>query len=439
MSVASVVPPADHADLSRTFWASSAPPGPATTPLAGDAEVETVIVGAGFSGLSTALHLVEGGQKPLLLEAGVVGCGASGRNNGQVIPTLTRPDPSDMMAAFGPARGRRLAMLVRDAASVTFDIIRRHAIDCAAEQTGWIQPAHSASRVRLSEKRVREWRDLGAPVELLDRKAVSDLLGTDRYFGGWLNPTGGHVNPLALARGLAKAVIGGGGVICERSPARTIQRLGDGRWAVTTPGGKAIARRVVLATNAYSDDLWPGLRREIVPVLSFQMATRPLTDNVRKVLLPGRQAMSDTRGDLHFCRYTADHRLVSGGNLIWPFGVENRLREHVGRRLQGLFPQLGLQTFDYLWSGYIGMTSDRLPRLHELAPGLIAWIGCNGRGVAFATAMGAELARWAAGDARADDLALPETPLAPLPAHALARFVVPAMLWVYRRRDERDG
>jgi glycine/D-amino acid oxidase-like deaminating enzyme len=195
---------------------------------------------------------------------------------------------------------------------------------------------------------------------------------------------------------------------------------------------------VVIATNAYSDDLWPGLKREVIPVFSFQMATTPLSDNVRKTLLPGRQAMSDTRGDLHFCRYTRDHRLVTGAPLLWRGDMDRRLRVHVARRLQGLFPQLGEITFDHVWCGYVGMTTDYFPRLHELAPGVATWIGCNGRGVALATAMGPELARWAAGRVRIDDLALPVTPLRPIAGHALAKGLARGMLWLYRRRDAKE-
>jgi glycine/D-amino acid oxidase-like deaminating enzyme len=425
-------------DLSASFWAATAPPAPATTSLDGDRDVEVVIVGAGFSGLSTALHLAEAGTSCVVVEAGEIGTGASGRNNGQVIPTMSRADPSAMVAKFGPERGQRFAGLVRDSAQLLFDLVRRHDIDCAAEQTGWVQPAHTPGRVaRIAQRRFKEWGALGAPVELLDRPQTQSLLGSDAYHGAWLNRSGGHINPLALARGLAKAAIDKGAAVFTRSPALSIERASDG-WRVRTPRGSLRAGRVVIATNAYTDDVWPGLKREVIPVFSFQLATRPLSHNVRKTLLPGRQAMSDTRGDLHFCRYTHDHRLVTGAPLLWRGDMDRRLRAHVAKRLQGLFPQLGEIEFDHLWCGYVGMTADYFPRLHELAPGVATWIGCNGRGVALATAMGPELARWASGQARIDDLALPATPLRPVPAHALAKLLARGMLWLYRRRDARE-
>jgi glycine/D-amino acid oxidase-like deaminating enzyme len=424
--------------LSAAFWAAASPPAPATGPLEADRDVDVAVVGGGFTGLSTALHLAEAGIGCALVEAGAIGSGASGRNNGQVIPTMSRADPSAMAAKFGAGRGERFAGLVRDSAQLVFDLVRRHGIDCAAEQSGWVQPAHSPGRVaKVAARRFNEWSVLGAPVELLDRQQTADLLGTDVYFGAWLNRSGGHINPLAFARGLAAAAIARGAAIHTDSPALAIEPHAGG-WRIRTARGSLRAGRVVIATNAYSDDLWPGLKREVIPVFSFQMATTPLSDNVRKTLLPGRQAMSDTRGDLHFCRYTHDHRLVTGAPLLWRGDMDRRLRAHVADRLRRLFPQIGDVGFDHIWCGYVGMTTDYFPRLHELAPGVATWIGCNGRGVALATAMGPELARWASGRAAIDDLALPATPLQPVAGHALVKGLARGMLWVYRRRDARE-
>ena len=179
-----------------SLWAATAPAAPALPMLDRDTETDVAVIGAGFSGLSTALHLREAGRDVVVLEARDVGFGASGRNNGQVIPTLTRPDPDDMVARLGAENGEKFVALVRDSASYLFDLVRRHAIACDAEQTGWIQPAHSPGRVLLSERRVRQWSRRGAPVELVDRARMQQMLGSEAYYGGMLNPTGGHINPL---------------------------------------------------------------------------------------------------------------------------------------------------------------------------------------------------------------------------------------------------
>lgn len=420
----------------RSLWADTAPAGPDLPVFAGEARADVVVIGAGFTGLSAALHLAEAGTDVVVLEAVDVGFGASGRNNGQVIPTLTRPDPDDLVARFGGEAGERFVALLRDSAEGLFRLIDRHGIDCEAEQTGWLQPAHSPGRIRISERRYAQWSRRGAPVELLDRDAVSRMLGTDAYFGGLLNRSGGHINPLALVRGLARRVLALGGRIFARSPAISVRRTGSA-WRVATPGGTLTAGALIAATNAYSDGAFDTLRRSLVPVASWQMATAPLGEAARASIIPGRQAVSDTHGDLRFFRYDARGRLVTGGALILPFNGPERLKRIVGTRLKGIFPQIGEVSFDHVWNGWIGMTPDYTPRLHELGPDGYAWLGCNGRGVALSVALGRELARLLTGVDRRE-LALPFTPVTPIPLHGLARLAAPWMLALYRWRDARE-
>ena len=167
------------------------------------------------------------------------------------------------------------------------------------------------------------------------------------------------------------------------------------------------------------------------------MATQPLGDNVRRHVIPGRQAVSDTHGELHFARYDARNRLVTGGALIGTANAAARLRRRVGARLQRMFAPVGEVTFDYLWSGYLGMTADYMPRVHRLGPDGYAWAGCNGRGVALSIAMGREMAR-AIGGTPPDELALPFSEPAPLPLHGLVRRLAPLRLLEYRWRDARE-
>ncbi|MBL8670376.1 MAG: FAD-binding oxidoreductase [Alphaproteobacteria bacterium] len=421
----------------RSLWAATAPQAPDLPELDGPREADLAVVGGGFTGLATAHFAQELGLKPVVIEAMEPGWGASGRNNGQVIPTLTRVEPDALVARFGGERGERMVALIRDSAQDLFDLVRKHGIACEASQAGWIQPAHSPGRTRISAARAEQWGRRGAPVELLDKKRVAEMLGSEAYHGGWMNRSGGSINPLALARGMAGALQRLGVPVFARSPATAIKRAGD-RWRVETARGSVTASRVVLATAAYSDDLWPGLKRTIVPALAWQAATAPLGDNVRATVLPGRQAVSDTHGDLRFFRYDDQGRLVSGGALLMPINRAERMRAEVAGRLGAIFPQLDGVQVDFVWNGYLAMTPDYTPRLHQLADGVFSWIGCNGRGVALAIPIGRELAKAAAG-ARADDLAWPLTAPAPIPLHGLvARFSRPAMLWLYRRRDARE-
>ncbi|MBL8702439.1 MAG: FAD-binding oxidoreductase [Alphaproteobacteria bacterium] len=424
-------------NLPASLWAETAIPAPRLDRLEGRREVDLAIIGGGFSGLSAALFARDRGLSVAVLEANDIGWGASGRNNGQIIPTLSKKDPADIIARFGTDHGERIIAMVRDSAELVFGTIRSLGIPCDAEQTGWIQPAHSPGRVGLARRRSDAWAAHGAPVEFYDRARIAELLGSKAYFGGWGNRTGGHVNPLSLARGLADAAQRAGVLVLTRTPARAMQMNGD-RWELTTPSGRVMASRVILATNAYTDDLWPGLRKTIVTANSWQLATAPIADSVRASIVPGRQAVSDTRGELGFFRYDAANRLVTGGASTWQIGAEANLRERVGDRLMAWFPQLSRLRFDFVWSGKLAMTRDFFPHVHQLGDGVYAWIGCNGRGVALSFAMGRELARLAAGD-DPRELTMPLTPLNTIKLHGIVNFVAPRLaLWSYRRADRRE-
>jgi glycine/D-amino acid oxidase-like deaminating enzyme len=427
-----------HVQWPNSLWAAITPAGPDLPELTGAQTADVVVIGAGFTGLSTALHLREAGIDVAIVEAMEPGWGASGRNNGQVIPTLSRPDPEDIVARHGAA-GERFVALLRDSASTLFDLARRYDIAAEHEQTGWVQPVHSPGRIKIAERRVRQWSKFGAPVELLSHEQTKDMLGSDAWFGGFWNRSGGHINPLALSRGLARVVLQKGGRIYARSPATSFERRND-RWLVKTARGEISGKALVLATNAYSGELSktlvPDIAHEVMPILSWQMATQPLSDNIRKTIVPGRQAMSDTHGELYFARYDARNRLVTGGAVLG-FNKAERIKSRVTKRLQRLWPQIGEVSFDYVWNGYVGMTTDFFPRMHRLGPDAYAWAGCNGRAVSLSIALGDELSKAVRGVSERD-LALPFTEPRPIPAHWLLRKRAMMMLWVYRWRDARE-
>src|SRR5205807_666934 len=230
------------------------------------------------------------------------------------------------------------------------------------------------------------------------------------------------------------------GRIFARSPAIGFERQGN-RWIVKTADGQISGRALIIATNAYtgefSKSLLPEMAQEVMPVLSWQMATQPLSEEVRKTVIPGRQAMSDTHGELYFARYDARNRLVTGGAVIGPGNKPERLKRNIAARLKRLWPEIGAVKFDHVWNGYVGMTTDFLPRIHRLGPDAYAWTGCNGRAVALSIALGHELSKAVRGVGESD-LALPFTEPAPIPAHGLLRKLAPLMLLLYRRPDTRE-
>ncbi|MFY0610326.1 MAG: FAD-binding oxidoreductase [Hyphomicrobiaceae bacterium] len=430
-------------ELPNSVWAAVSAPGPQLTLLDGDIDVEAVVIGAGFTGLSTALHLVQDGVDVVVLEAAEPGWGASGRNNGQVIPTLTRPEPDDIIAKHGDA-GEKFVAVLRDSAGYLFDVARQFGLNAEAEQSGWIQPVHTPGRMKIAERRVQQWSKHGAPVDLLSREQVRDLTGSEIWHGGWSNSTGGHINPLALARELARAVVNGGARIFQHTPALSFRYSGhgnDARWIVETPRGQVTARRLMLATNAYTGEfaktLAPAIANEVVPIVSWQLATKPLGDNLRRHIIPGRQAVSDTHGDLHFTRYDARNRLITGGALMIPVNGVDRMKSRIGARLKRMFEPIGDIGFDYVWNGYVGMTTDFMPRFHQLGPNGFAWVGCNGRGVALSVALGREFSK-ALQDVPVAELGLPVSKPKPLLAHGIVRRLAPLRLIQFRWNDAKE-
>ncbi|BBK37600.1 FAD-dependent oxidoreductase [Allostella sp. ATCC 35155] len=415
---------AGAAPLPRSLWAATARPPIVAPPLSGAAEADAVVIGGGFTGLSAALHLAERGLSPVLLEAAEPGWGASGRNGGQIIAGL-KANPAEIIAKYGRDRGKAIVDLVGGTADFAFDLIRRHDIQCEASRPGWVQAAHSDAALRAVADRCADWQSHGAPVRMADRAEMARILGTGDYVGCIIDARGGAINPLGYARGLADAGQRLGARIHGGSPVIAVEKQGEG-WRVRTAAGHVDAPRVVIGTNAYTTGFWPGLAQSVVPVSSFQIATRPIGDNLRRTILPEGHVLSDTRRLLRYFRLDPQGRLVMGGRGTFKddpgAGDTGRLRRWVGQ----LFPALSDIEYEHHWAGRVAVNLDHWPHLHALAPGVWAGLGYNGRGVAMASRMGAILADLAAG-VPAEKIAFPITPLRSVPLHGLRRAVLPVM------------
>jgi glycine/D-amino acid oxidase-like deaminating enzyme len=429
-----------HAPLSDLadpplVYARAAPPPPPTTPLTGRPHISVAVIGAGFTGCSAALHLAEAGVEVAVLEARDIGWGASGRAFGQVVPYL-KIGHSEILRHYGPERGARVIDAIAAGPDLVFDLIAQHGIECWAVRSGLLFAAHAPASRRGLETRTAYWQSRGAPVEMLTGAKCAEAVGSTLYEAASLDHRGGNLNPLAYVRGLARAAVAAGATICTQTPVRGIARR-NGHWEVDAGAEGLTADTVLLATNAYSTELWPGLRESIVPLRGHGFVTAPLSDNVRQSILPGRQSLTDTRRLFSGVRMLPDGRLH--GSAYGPMtGPEPKADfRRVDGRIRALYPQLGAVQWEETWTGWVAMTTDHVPRVHQLADGLYAGLGYNGRGIAAATLMGRELAARAQGEGD-DTLTFPLTTMYPQPWYRATPFLAGALAKWYRVQDIVD-
>lgn len=416
----------------HSLWAATAVAATPCFTLKGEKRAKVAIIGGGYTGLSAALHLVENGVDAILLEAGRIGRGASGLNGGQVIPSL-KFDPDDVERLYGAALSEQLLKTAGDSADLVFSLIDKYKINCDAQRTGWIQGAPNETMLAVTARRAEQWKQRGASVKVLDEKEIATLVGTDLYIGGWIDFRAGNVQPLSFCRGLANAATHLGAQLHELSPVMSIARR-RASWQLQGPCGSVVADQVIIGTNGYTDALWPGLARSIVPLYSMQVATPVLPETIRGNILPGSQTAADTRRLVWYFRRDAHGRFVIGSRGPFKESVELGDTRPLSNVVRQLFPQLADMPFEYWWCGRVAVTKDHLPHLHQLAPGIYAGLGYNGRGVAMATIMGKMLAQFAT-IGNGEELGLPIVPLKTIPFHAVHRPLVRGLLGYYRLRD----
>ncbi len=419
------------------LWRKTAISRQAAPALEGDVKTDVLVVGGGFTGMAAALGARDSGVGVVLLEGNEIGSAASGRNNGLVISHHSKASPSEFEAVYGKTVGTRYNRMVADAAGVAFGLMQRFNIDAHQVQEGWIQPAHTEATLARARHFHDEWKAFGADVSWLDRAEVSARIGSP-YLGGWMVNNSGHINPFAMTVGLAAALEREGVTIHENTRATRIERL-EGGWRVFTASGSVSAPEVILATNALTGDIWPGLKKTLVPFKVFQAATSPLPDELRGQILVGNPAVSDMRQDLRYFHYDRDNRLVSGGTHTFWLNEVDRGRAKVSRMLGKVFQAFGgePEMVEY-WHGTFAVVPDRRPRLYRLAPGLVFGGIYSGRGVALSMSLGQEIGRWAAGRRTDEQMSLPVTNMQPIPFHPIAVQVANRMHAWNRLRDRRS-
>lgn len=422
--------------LPPSLYAETARPAPLTPTLDGNKHTSIAIIGGGFTGLSAALHLAEAGADVTVLEANEPGWGASGRNGGQVNPGL-KPDPDEVERDFGPDLGGRMVAFAWNAPNVVFDLIRRHQITCDAAQNGTLRLAYNARDASAIRASHAQGTRRGMPVDLLETTAAAADTGTRRYVAGLLDRRGGHVNPLGYARGLAQAALQAGAAIHGGTKVTRLHRQGA-IWHVETPTGTVTAEAVILATNGYTDHLWPGLAQSVIPVYSGIVASAPLPEALARSVLPLRSAVYEIGNITTYYRLDAQNRLLMGGRCrqadatgasAFPAGGFDWMIRYAER----LWPALRGIAWTHGWNGQLAVTEDHYPHVHMPAPGLVACLGYNGRGVAMATAMGTQLTRHLLHPAAPLDM--PVSDIKPIRFHRLWKPAVAGRVAIGRMRD----
>ncbi|WP_436398242.1 NAD(P)/FAD-dependent oxidoreductase [Roseobacter sp. S98] len=374
------------------FWRVTAPDAAPAHRLEGDLTVDVAVVGAGFTGLRTALELAEAGVTVAVFEAGDVGFGASGRNGGQVNPMLPVAQPDDLRKAVGTRYFERMTETALRSADDLFDFIRAYQIQCEARQKGWIRVDHCAAARDVARRNAALWNEHGADFEFMEREDVIRLTGAHGYATGTVSARGGAVQPMALVRGLDRVARAAGAQVFSWSPVRGMDRQ-DGRWHLQVNGHRVDAEKVVVATNGYSDGLIARLKGSVLPLMSSQMATGVLDEEQIGPILPQGHTISDTRRLIMYARREPGGQMLFGGiGFRRPLGGMGGFG-WILKDAPETFPSLKGAVWKHFWGGHIALTEDRVPHLHEPAPGVVAGLGYNGRGVAMSHVMGQVLAR----------------------------------------------
>jgi glycine/D-amino acid oxidase-like deaminating enzyme len=408
---------------------------PAASDGALPGNVDVAIIGAGYTGLTAALSLSRAGRSVAVLDRADIGGGASGRNAGMVHSGLRR-DIEALERRYGE-RGRALHDASVDAYRHVAALTSEVAPDAGFRECGWVYLAHRKSRLRglRASERMRRER-LGESTRLMTASELAVETRAHGFHGGLLSSDGATVDPGRYLAGLARAVMGAGARIHSRVSVSGVSRRSDGAGlAVNTSGGTVVAGDVLAATNGYTDSALPALRRRVIPIGSYIIATEPLGDVLAAEVSPHRRDMTDTREFLHYWRLTADDRLIFGGRTSFAPVTLQKARDRLYAAMLGFYPQLEGIRITHAWMGNVGFTFDRVPHLGRIN-GITYAMGYCGSGVAMGSWLGTLAGRWiaAGGDAQRPPFATLTFPTAP--GYNGRPWFLPLAGWYYQLKDK---
>ncbi|TVU73953.1 MULTISPECIES: NAD(P)/FAD-dependent oxidoreductase [Cobetia] len=422
--------PIEHA---ASWYASSANASPERPSLSGEVSCDVCVVGAGFTGISAALHLAEQGLKVMVLEAARVGYGASGRNGGQIVNSYSR-DMDVIEERFGAQTARALGDMAFEGNSIIRERIVRYGIDCDLREGNLFAACNTRQMKGLREHKALWERYGNTSLELLEGDTYKREVSAEGYVGALVDHSGGHIHPLNLVLGEAAAFESLGGVIFEQSPLVSLEH--GSPVVLKTAGGTIRADRVVMAGNAYLNGVLPVLEGKSMPCGTQVITTAPLEADVARALLPNNMAVEDCNYLLDYYRLTRDNRLIFGGGVNYggedPANIEALIRP----KMLKAFPQLADTKIDYAWSGTFLMTLNRLPQFGVLNDNVYYAQGYSGHGVTCSHLAGRLISEVMTGrDERFDAFA--GLPHLPFPGGRMLRVPLSAVgAWYYQTRDK---
>jgi glycine/D-amino acid oxidase-like deaminating enzyme len=377
-----------------------------------------------------AARLAQHGRSVALLEAHELGWGASTRNGGMVHPGF-KLGPSTLIKRFGD-RGRQLYQASLDAFALVEETITTNQIDCEYARTGHLHLAFKPAHVNHLEAEARMLREeFGVDARILDRDALASEIGSPMYHGALFYQRSGGLHPAKYFAGLARLAFDRGAHLHDRTPAVALTRRRKGGLIVKTPRGEIASRDVLLATNGYSDGLVPSIRRRIIPIGSYIIATEPLSADRAQSANPNGRMLFDSKNFLYYWRLSSDNRMLFGGRASFAPTTIAKARDWLYAAMIRVHPQLAGIMVEHAWGGNVGFTFDRMPHIGRI-DGITYALGYCGTGVAMSTYFGQLAADWIAGGDLPDCW---QRPFPGMPLYRQKPWFLPAAGWYYRALD----
>jgi glycine/D-amino acid oxidase-like deaminating enzyme len=416
----------------RPYWHATVPDLPSRRDRQLPDHADVVVIGGGYTGINAARVLARAGAAVTLLEAEQLGFGGSTRNGGIVHPGY-KWGPEELIARYGEETGRALFLETMEAYELVKRLIADEGINCEFRERGYLDVAWARSHAVDLRASVEILRRFGIEAEFVPKERLHEEIGTSFYHGGLVFPLSGLLHPGKYFAGLAAAADAAGADLHEGVRARRIHKQADGLLVVETDRGAILAKEVVVGTNGYTDGVVPSLRRRIIPIGSYIIATEPLPEELARNLSPKGRAFFDTKNFLYYWHVSEDRRMIFGGRASFLPTSVDRTAAILHKGMLEVHPQLAGYRVEYAWGGNVGFTFDRMPHVGR-RDGITYAMGCCGTGVALMTALGSAVGEWLGGGP-APALAQLPFPLVPAPYEGRPWFLPFAGEW-FRLQDK---